>query len=72
MKAYILQVVVIDHDGLGFERIAEVISETRYPNHCISPEVVGVEERDIGEWGDSHPLNQGGTDTLAWLRQNSG
>ena len=72
MKAYVMQVVVIDHNNTGPEGIKDVLANTHYPNHCISPEVVGVEEHDIGEWDDSHPLNQKGTDTLAWLRLNSG
>ena len=57
MKAYKLEILIIDHDFLGAEEIQSVIENTKYPNWCISPEVKTVEERDIGEWEDSHPLN---------------
>jgi hypothetical protein len=33
----------------------------RYPNRCISPSVMSVVERDIGEWDDDHLLNQNDT-----------
>ncbi len=60
MKVYKLEVIVIDHDGVG-DGITDTIENQRYPNHCISPHVVSVEERDIGEWSDAHPLNNTNT-----------
>jgi len=57
MKAYKVEVLVIDHDGLGAEGIKDVLENTTYPNRCIFPDVMNVESRDIGEWDDSHPLN---------------
>jgi len=57
MKIYKLEVCVVDMDEIGIEAISETIKATRYPNRCISPEVKGFEERDIGEWSDDHPLN---------------
>ncbi len=61
MKVYKIEVMIIDHDGLGPEGIRSAIQNARYANHCISPKVVGVEERDIGEWNDDHPLNKTAT-----------
>lgn len=57
MKAYKLEVVIIDHDNLGQDEIKEVLENTRYPNWCISPKVIDLKETDIGEWDDNHPLN---------------
>jgi hypothetical protein len=61
MKAYKVTLLIIDHDELGSEGITEEIQNIRYPNNCISPSVMCIEERDIGEWTDNHPLN--GTDS---------
>jgi hypothetical protein len=49
--------MVLDFDGIGAEGIKYEIENTKYANRCISPEVKGCEERDIGEWSDDHPLN---------------
>ncbi len=57
MKAYLLAVLVVDHDGIGPEAIAEVLNEARYPNRCILPEVLVAHVADIGEWSDDHLLN---------------
>lgn len=57
MKAFKVELLIIDHDGLGAEQIKDVLENTKYPNWCISPEVMDVDERDIGEWHDGHPLN---------------
>ena len=48
---------VVDHDDIGPVEIRRVIENQRYPNRCISPNVMEVESRDIGEWHDEHPLN---------------
>ena len=61
MKVYKIEVLVIDFDQLGGEGIKDVIENARYPNHCINPEVKSIEERDIGEWSDDHPLNHNST-----------
>lgn len=58
-KAYKLEVLIVDHDELGAEEIAKVIEEQKYPNWCIYPYVIRSHEKDIGEWDDDHPLNQG-------------
>jgi len=57
MKAYKVTLLVIDHDKLGASAIESEIENVRYPNRCISPRAMVVEEADIGEWVDHHPLN---------------
>lgn len=61
MKIIKLVVTVIDFDGIGAESIRDTIQNSHYPNHCISPSVHSMEERDIGEWTDDHPLNRKST-----------
>lgn len=61
MKAYKLEVLVVDFDGVGPDGARVCIEEARYPNRCISPNVMVVETRDIGEWSDDHPLNRRST-----------
>jgi len=56
MKAYKLEILIIDFDGVGDE-IKDVIEQQKYPNHCIAPDVKKMEVVDIGEWHDDHPLN---------------
>lgn len=57
MKAYKVELLIIDHDKVGCEGIINVIENQKYPNWCISPEVIGIKEADIGEWYDQHPFN---------------
>lgn len=57
MKAYKVEILIIDFDELGLDEIKSVITNARYPNHCMSPDVKDIQEYDIGEWSDEHPLN---------------
>lgn len=57
MKAYKVELLIVDHDNVGLDGIREVIEDTKYPNYCISPNVMDIEEKEIGEWHDDHPLN---------------
>jgi hypothetical protein len=57
MKVYKIELMVIDFDEVG-EDIPVCIEEARYPNHCITPKVVSINSREIGEWHDDHPLNK--------------
>ena len=57
MKAYKIELLIVDRDQCGAEEITNVLENERYPNHCISPDVMKVTEVDIGEWHDKHPLN---------------
>lgn len=68
MKAYKVELLIIDHDGLGEDEIKEVIENTKYPNYCINPEVKKITSADIGEWDDDHPLNKKSTSEQEYLR----
>jgi hypothetical protein len=47
MKAYKIEVLVIDFEEVGEEGIKEMIECAHYPNHCISPDVKSIVEKDI-------------------------
>jgi hypothetical protein len=49
-----VEILVIDFENLGQEEIRKCLENTRY----ISPEVKTIEQADIGEWTDDHPLNK--------------
>jgi hypothetical protein len=57
MKAYKIEVLVLDFDGLGEQGVRDAIEHQRYANDCISPDVKSMQSRDI-EWTDDHPLNR--------------
>jgi len=56
-NVYKIELFVVDHDDIGADDIKETLENTRYPNRCISPHVINIEGRDIGDWDDSNPLN---------------
>lgn len=56
MKVFKIELLVIDFDGLGEEGVRHELTNVRYANDCISPNVKSIEARDI-EWSDDHPLN---------------
>lgn len=57
MRVYKVELMIVDFDEVG-DDIPVVIENQRYPNYCISPHVVKMEHREIGEWHDDHPLNK--------------
>jgi len=61
MKAYKVELLIIDSDELGADEIKSVIENQKYPNWCIYPDVKKMTEADIGEWDDDHPLNKSDT-----------
>lgn len=61
MKAYKVELLIVDQDELGPEDIVSELENTKYANHCISPRVKKITEKDIGEWSDNHPLNKHST-----------
>ena len=65
MKVYKLEILVIDHDGIGHDEVRSVLENQRYPNHCIYPEVKSIDIREI-EWRDDHPLNRTATADAAY------
>jgi hypothetical protein len=66
MKAYKVEILIIDHDDVGEDDIRLLLEDTRYPNDCIWPKVKSIESRDIGEWTDEHPLNLNTTADAAY------
>jgi hypothetical protein len=56
LKVHKVTLLVVDHDELGAEDVTREIESVRYPNHCISPDVMAIETREI-DWTDEHPLN---------------
>lgn len=60
MKVYRVELLIVDHDNVGDE-IPTIIEQQNYPNHCISPNVMEIESKDIGEWDDENPLNNKNT-----------
>lgn len=56
MKVFKLTLIVVDHDGQGFDMV-DIIENQKYPNYCISPTVVEIKSAEIGKWNDDHPLN---------------
>lgn len=68
MKVYKIEVMVIDLDDIGETEIVDVIENTKYPNHCISPTVKAIESRDIGQWHEDHPLNKADTEATEYQR----
>ncbi len=61
MEVHRITLYVVDMDFMGAEEVKSVLENTRYPNRCISPDVLDIETRDIGEWDDDHPLNKTAT-----------
>lgn len=57
MKVHKATLLIVDFDDIGAGEVRDVLEHARYPNHCMSPEVLSIETKDIGEWDDSHPLN---------------
>ncbi len=68
MKIYKIVISIIDFDELGADAIVQTLENQKYPNYCISPHVMKIDERDIGEWDDSHPLNHSGTADAEYRR----
>ena len=63
MNAYLLTVLIIDFDGLGADGAKANLEQGRFPNRCISPQVIALKAADIGEWTDDHQLNDSSTTT---------
>lgn len=57
MKAYKITLLFIDFDKVGPECAKGLIEGARLPNRIDPGTVMELEEVDIGEWEDDHPLN---------------
>jgi hypothetical protein len=66
MKVYKITLMFIDFDEVGPEGAKELIENARLPNHISPGTVMEIEERDIGEYPDSHPLNRISTQAEAF------
>lgn len=53
MKAYKIEILVIDYESIGEEDIKCMVENVKH----IHPMIVSSQSADIGEWGDYHPLN---------------
>ncbi len=53
MKAYKLEVLVIDFENYGEEDIKTIIERAKY----VNADVKSIKSADIGEWSDDHKLN---------------
>jgi hypothetical protein len=65
MKVYKMTLMFIDFDNVGMTDAKQLIENARLPNHINPGTVVAIEERDIGEWHDDHPLNNRKTQIAA-------
>jgi hypothetical protein len=54
MKAYKVELLIIDMENVGESEIVELLESTKY----IYPQIKDVKSVDIGEWSDNHPLNK--------------
>lgn len=57
MNVYSIEIMIVDHDKVGAAEITVILENTNYPNWCISPKVMKIKSKDIGEWSDDNPLN---------------
>jgi hypothetical protein len=54
MKAYKIELLVVDHENCGEDEIIFYLENVKY----IYPSVMSIQSKDIGEWDDDHPLNK--------------
>lgn len=53
MKAYKIEILVIDHDANGIDDTLEYLKRSPY----VNPSIISHSQAEIGEWTDDHPLN---------------
>ena len=54
MKAYKVELLVLDHENVGKDEITFLLGNVKY----LYPSVMSIQSKDIGKWNDDHPLNQ--------------
>lgn len=64
MKAYRIVTYITDHEGIGIDEILFHL-DSKY----LTVQVGAIDEIDIGEWDDDHPLNSYETDTEAYFQE---
>lgn len=55
-----LEVLIVDHDGLGEDDVVQTLETQKFPNWCIRPQVLRIRTAVV-DWSDEHPLNKVGT-----------
>jgi hypothetical protein len=58
MKAYKVELLILNFDNLSEEEIKDEIENVNYANDCIAPAVMKIVGKEIGEWYDDHPFNR--------------
>ena len=61
MKVYKITLLFLDFDEVGKETAKELIENARLPNHIHPGVVMDMQEADISDWSDEHPLNKQAT-----------
>jgi len=61
MKAYKITLLFLDFDEVGPQEAKALIENARLPNRIDPGTVMDLQEADIGEWSDDHPLNKRAT-----------
>ena len=65
MKAYRIVTYVVDLEEIGAESVVYEVTRSRH----ISIQAGAIDEIDIGEWDDDHPLNFYDTDTESYFQE---
>lgn len=65
MKAYRIVTYVVDHEGIGREELLYHVTDCKY----LHIDTGAIDEIDIGEWDDDHPLNLMSTDVEAYFEE---
>lgn len=66
-NVYRIVLLVVDHDRCGVDGVKDALENARFPNRCISPAVMSIEERTV-DWSDEHPLNHYDTEKAEFER----
>lgn len=53
MKAYKVELLVIDNECVGEKGIIYYLENVKY----LYPKVMAIQSKEIGEWHDLHPFN---------------
>ena len=65
MKAYRIVTYVVDLEEIGAESVVYEVTRSRH----ISIQAGAIDEIDIGEWDDDHPLNHRDTYVEAYFKE---
>ena len=66
MKAYKITLLFLDFEDIGPQEAKSLIENARLPNRIDPGTVMDLQEADIGEWSDDHPLNKRATKAAAF------